>query len=287
MSACDTTHILLPLIDPEHEKAAFSVARGLAAAFKAELHLLAPGSPAPPQELARRLSVPPEALDGVAIEQASGDMVEAITRRIADLRQAIVVLAVRLGGEAPRNEVPEIERRLLKEVLCSLLVVPPDRDMSGWRLRRELLPQDGTPRCAAALARVINRTRQSGVENLVVRVAGAKVDQPTEPGSLALPRYVDHPQYDWEAWGQEFLDRICETGVNLDEAGLRLLVATGEPAADILRLAEEEAVDMIILPWHGALGSGRAPMIKAVLHGASCPVLLLPERGDDRCADVS
>jgi hypothetical protein len=35
---------------------------------------------------------------------------------------------------------------------------------------------------------------------------------------------------------------------------------------------------MIILPWHRTLACGRARMLKTVLGGATCPVLLLPQR---------
>jgi nucleotide-binding universal stress UspA family protein len=145
-----------------------------------------------------------------------------------------------------------------------------------------LLPQDGTPGCACALDEIINRSRQIGVENLILHIAGAKINQPTEPGSMATPRYVDHPHYEWEAWRREFLHRIFGTGSDLNAVGLRLLISTGEPAAEILRVAKEEAVDMIVMPWHGVLDSGRACMIKGVLHEATTPVLLVPDRGDRR-----
>jgi nucleotide-binding universal stress UspA family protein len=228
----------------------------------------------------RPLSVSPDEPNAAVIEEVSGDLVEAMNHRVSTSRQAMVILAVRFRDEVSGSESQPIEaigRRVLEKVICPILIVPPDRDMTTWRLRRELLPQDGTPGCAAALAQVINHSRQMGIENIVLRVAGAKVSQ---------PRYVDHPQYEWEAWSREFLERIVGMGANLNAAGLRLLMATGEPAAEILRVVKEEAADMIIMPWHGTLDSGRARMIKAVLHGASCPVLLVPERGNQVPANL-
>jgi nucleotide-binding universal stress UspA family protein len=274
----DGMHILLPVIDPSRARAALPVARTMAEMLNASLHVLASGArPPAARELAGRLSTSAEALDGAAIESAAGDLVEDMARRVDGWQSAMLVLAARLGGRGAEDEAQTIERRALESIPCPILIVPPEKDMRDWRLKRELLPQDGTPGCAAALAQIVNRSRRRGVESLVLRVAGAKVDQPTEPGSLAMPRYVDHPQYEWEAWGEEFLGRICAMGAKPGEAGLKLLVATGEPAAAILRVAKEEAVDMIVLPWHCALGPGRARMIKAVLRKASCPVLLLPE----------
>jgi hypothetical protein len=250
---------------------------------------MATGAQPPMAQDLRPLSVSPDEPNAAVIEEVSGDLVEAMNHRVNTSRQAMVILAVRFWDEVSGSESQPIEaigRQVLEKVICPILIVPPDRDMTTWRLRRELLPQDGTPGCAAALAQVINQSRQMGIENIVLRVAGAKVSQPTEPGSLATPRYVDHPQYEWEAWSREFLERIVGMGANLNAAGLRLLMATGEPAAEILRVVKEEAADMIIMPWHGTLDSGRARMIKAVLHGASCPVLLVPERGNQVPANL-
>jgi hypothetical protein len=279
MAANETMHVLLPLTNPSHDRTAFPVARAMATILSAPLHVVAVSTQSgSTQELAQRLSVRPEELDAVAIEEASGDIVDVVAHRVNALKRVMVILAVRMHDEAQAGEA--IERQVLENIACPILIVPPDKDMNAWRLRKELLPQDGTPGCAAALAQIINQSSHTGTENLVLRVAGVKVSQPTEPGSLATPRYVDHPQYEWEAWSHEFLDRICGMGANLNPARLRLMMATGEPAAEILRVAQQEAVDMIILPWHGTLGSGRAGMIKAILNDTSCPVLLLPECGN-------
>jgi nucleotide-binding universal stress UspA family protein len=260
----------------------------MAKTLGARLHVMTAGAQAPTaQELARRLSAPVEEFNAVAIETAPGDFVDTVLRTVKALSPALVILAVRLRDEArrggaqarrTREQASEaLGRRLLKKIAGPILVVPPDKDMSAWRLQRELLPQDGTPGCACALAQIIRQSPQKNMEHLILRVAGARIDQPTEPGSLATPRYVDHPQHEWEAWSREFLDRIVGMGANLNAAGLKLLVASGEPGAEILRVAREQAVDMIVMPWHGVLDPGRARMIKTVLHGASCPVLLLPQ----------
>jgi nucleotide-binding universal stress UspA family protein len=285
MNAADTTHIahiVLPMVEPAHERGGFQVARILAHSLNASLQVTVAGKQTlAPAELARQLAVPAEQLNDVAIAHTTGDLVDATIRSADALQPAMVVLAVRIREDAaPQDDTQSLNavgRQILEKITCTVLLVPPEQDMSGWRLRKELLPQDGTPGCASVLATIIEHAMRRGIESLVLRVAGANVGQPAEPGSLATPRYVDHPQYEWEAWGREFLDRLTGMGANVDGAGLRLLMASGEPTAEILRVAQEEGVDMIILPWHCEFGSGRAPMIKAVLHGAACPVLLLPQ----------
>jgi nucleotide-binding universal stress UspA family protein len=295
MIAANTTqvahiaHIVLPMVDPTHERGGFQVARTLARSLNASLQVTVAGKEnLAPADFARQLAVPAEQLNDVAITHAAGDLADATIRSADALQSAMVILAIRIREDASTHDdaqsLDAVGQQVLEKVTCSILIVPPERDMSGWRLRRELLPQDGTPGCASVLATVIEHATRRGIENLVLRVAGANVGQPAEPGSLATPRYVDHPQYEWEAWGREFLDRLTGMGANATGAGLRLLMASGEPAAEILRVAQEEGVDMIILPWHCEFGSGRARMIKAVLHGAACPVLMLPEPCEDRAA---
>ncbi len=286
MQTDNTRHLVLPIVDPARERSGFQVARALADTFEASLHIAMAGATTPAaQDLARQLSVPMEQLDDVVIENTAGNLADATIRIAGTLQQAMVILAIRLRGEAAPNDVQTqdaIARQVLEKITGSVLVVAPDRDMGNWHLRKELLPQDGTPNCATALAQFIDRSVQMGIENLVLRVAGVRVGQPAEPGSLPTPRYVDHPQYEWEAWGREFLDRVTGMGTSPGASGLRLLMTSGDPATEILRVAQEESVDLIVLPWHCAFGSGRARMVKAVLRDASCPVLLLPETCNDQ-----
>lgn len=285
MSANNTMHIVLPLAGPESAPAAFPVARIMTRTFNARLRVLATAA----QLSALQATLPSGVQETFAMESIDGDLVEATMREVEDARQSMVILAFRLPDKAPAGEMPQAESlgcRMLENLSCPILIVPPERDMSAWQLRRELLPQDGTPSCAAALAHIVRRNARMGIESLVLRVAGANVGQPTEPGSLPTPRYVDHPQYEWETWAQEFLERVYGTGygasVNADLSGMRLLMASGEPAAEILRISEEKDVDLIVLPWHGILRSGRAGMVKGVLRKAACPVLLLPEHSERR-----
>ncbi|HJV51049.1 MAG TPA: universal stress protein [Noviherbaspirillum sp.] len=285
MNTDKAIQIVLPLADPRSLTAALPVARVVANTAHASLHIVTTGAHLPAvQDFLERMSLPREERDAIAIDAASGDVIDATMQTLDAARQSVVLLAARVGDETDRETGSAFGRQVLEKVTCPVLVVPPDKDMSAWRWRKELLPQDGTPGCAGALAQIINRSASLGIENLVLRIAGANVGQPTERGSLATPRYVDHPQYEWEQWGQEFLDRICGMGARVDEGRLTLLMASGEPGAETIRVAREKEVDMIVLPWHCAIGSGRAHLIKAVLRGAHCPVLLLPEDGGGRCA---
>ena len=290
MDANNAMQIILPMVDAKRERSGFQVARVLAAILNASLRVAAaaPGLPAR-AHLAQQLSIPVEQLDDVAIEDGADDLAAATIRIANAMARALVILAIRLDDQPPPHDMHSLDAvglQVLEKLTCPVLIVPPEQDMSGWYLHKELLPQDGTPNCATALANIICQSMNRGIESLVLRVAGANVGQPAEPGSLATPRYVDHPQYEWEAWGREFLDRIIGAGAAVKGTDLRLLMSSGDPATEILRVAQGESVDMIVLPWHCAFESGRARMLKAVLHGASCPVMLLPEHCGDGKTDT-
>ena len=280
MNDDNAMQLILPFFDADSAKAALPVARALAMSWKASLHLLATETQlAAAQDFMLRMAPASGESETLTVVPAGADLLEATIQEVARIKRAMVVIAIRLHGGQKNQAKPidTIGRRMAEKIDCPILIVPPDQEMGNWRLQRELLPQDGTQACAAALEQIIRQSAMSSVESLVLRVAGANVGQPTEPGSLPTPRYVDHPQYEWEAWGQEFLERVDGMGTKPGTAGLRLLMANGDPASEILRISQEQSVDMIILPWHRVLRSGRARMVKAVLQCAPCPVLLVPQ----------
>jgi hypothetical protein len=105
----------------------------------------------------------------------------------------------------------------------------------------------------------------------VLQVAGET--RALEPGSIAPPRYLDQLQHGWPAWCDEFLHRLgcsCE----LADVRVRLLVAHGDPAEETIRLARAEAADLVVLAWRGHWEGPRASILKAVLQGAPCPVMV-------------
>lgn len=64
----------------------------------------------------------------------------------------------------------------------------------------------------------------------------------------------------------------CEGGVRCEHRILR-----GEPASEILKLAEEEKVDAVVMGSHGHKGLRHALLgstAEAVLHKARCPVMI-------------
>src|SRR3981081_4161635 len=97
VNADNAMHIVLPLINPSHGRAAFPVARVMAKILSAPLHIVMATGAQPPmaQDLGRQISVPPDEPNAAVIEEISGDLVEAMIHRVNSSRQAMVILAVR------------------------------------------------------------------------------------------------------------------------------------------------------------------------------------------------
>ena len=72
----------------------------------------------------------------------------------------------------------------------------------------------------------------------------------------------------------EFIERlacICPLG----HLHVRMFLAHGDPAAEILRLSERQSTDLIVLAWRGKWETPRATTLKDILREARCPVMVV------------
>ena len=136
-----------------------------------------------------------------------------------------------------------------------------------------LVPHDGTPSTSAALQPAAELAKRGRAELLVLHVADTRA-APAELGSLTTPRYVDQPQHEWPAWSSEFVKRLA-SACPLGDLHVRLLLAHGNTAAEILRLSEKQSTDLIVLAWRGIWEAPRAATLKDILREALCPVMVV------------
>ena len=108
---------------------------------------------------------------------------------------------------------------------------------------------------------------------LVVHVTDIRA-APAEAGSLTTPRYVDQPQHEWPAWSSEFVNRIACL-CPLDHVHVRMLLAHGATATEVLRLSERQSTDLIVLAWRGIWEAPRAATLKDILREAHCPIMVV------------
>lgn len=228
-----------------------------------------------PRDVPRLLEIDPDALRGMVIEVAVGDVADRIAESSRAGSVAFLVLPVDSDGPDPCG-LGCLAARALREAGSSVIVVRPGHP--SRRLARILVPLDGTPSTAAAVAPAGELARLAGASLDLVMVG--QIDLPTmvpiELGTMVTPQYVDQPQHEWPAFSQEFLARFlgaigrCPRGVPA-----RFCLRAGDPAREILRAAKDLDSDLIALVWHGGCEGDHGRVFRRVLRDAGLPVLVL------------
>ena len=136
--------------------------------------------------------------------------------------------------------------------------------------KKILFPTDFSTSSDAGLRHATALARESGAMLLIVHVEEAPIAYGGGEMYYGLPN-PDHAAI------REMLQAVTptSTGVSYEH---RLIV--GDPAAEIVRLAGQEGVDLIVMGTHGRTGLKRMLMgsvAEAVVRRASCPVLTFKE----------
>jgi nucleotide-binding universal stress UspA family protein len=271
----DTRPVIVPLDDSARSAAILPVARTLLGLAEAAACIvpLADGDSSP-ERLQREL---PE-LGRLAIAgfEASGpDRAEAIVRAASAHRGRGIVMALH-ADPGSESGLEAFNEEVLLKSRCPIVLIPHDRVSANWRLRRVVLPHDGSPGVGRAIGPALWLAKQAGAMLLVLHVAG-KGKHPEEPGTLAAPHYVDQPQHEWPAWAGEFLERVAALCGTSMEVPMEMHVASGEPGPETVRFTREHRGDLLVLPWHCSLERTHAETLRAILRDPPCPLVILPE----------
>lgn len=266
--------VLVPLDGSVHATAAIPVARGFGELLHAPIALLHVSDDAlTPPALVERMKISGEELPGLILEHRPGAAAAAIIKEAEERHAAMIVMCPQIRTDLRWRALGSVAAAVLRTAPCPVVLVPPARGRKRWALHRLLVPHDGTPTSAATIGPAADLALKAGAELVVLHVATPGTDVPTEPGTLASPRYVDQPQHEWPAWAQEFLARLCAVGGATGGTEMRLAVAQGEAGAAIVGFARQS--DLIVLGWRGALEPGRARTMQRVICDTTCPTMVL------------
>lgn len=140
-------------------------------------------------------------------------------------------------------------------------------------IHKILFPTDFSHTGDAALAMATALARDSGAKLLIVHVE----EPPVAYGGGEMYYGMADP-------ATEDLRKMLHEIVPPDPAiSYEHRLVTGDPAAAIARLADEEAVDLIVMGTHGRTGLTRLLMgsvAEAVVRRAKCPVLTYKQASD-------
>lgn len=267
--------LLVPLDGSPKATAALPVARGLADLMGATVALIHVGREAlAPGELLDRMRLSAEDVRGLVIDQCSGSPADAIVRAAAARHTVLIVMCAPSRPPDPSYPFGSVPGDVLRTAPCPVVLVPSIRGRHPWALRQLVLPHDGTPTSAAAIAPTADLASRAGADLVVLHVAAPGAERPAEPGTFVAPRYVDQPQHEWPGWEREFLERVRGAGHPTHIEKIRLVLAQGEASAAILEFARRNASDLIALAWRGSLEPERARTMRRVIRGAICPVIV-------------
>jgi nucleotide-binding universal stress UspA family protein len=159
---------------------------------------------------------------------------------------------------------------------CPIVLVPGARGRLSWSLRRMLVPHDGTPVTSTSLGSAGHLCRCAQAEMTMLHVTTTAAAPSRDVGAVRAPYYMDQPQHEWPAWGQEFLDRARAIGKPPCDVKLRTVLCTEDIAQVIIDVAAQDQSDLIVLAWRMSLDAGRIGTIRQVVQKAPCPVLIIP-----------
>ena len=153
---------------------------------------------------------------------------------------------------------------------------PDNSRAAALQLRRILLPTDFS-RCANyALPYAASIARATGATIICVHVVEPIVPAVGYSG-LAEPMPIADISEQLEDSAERELPQLAECD---DFNGLKVeeVIVHGDAAAEIVRVAGEREVDLIVVSSHGRTGLGRiifGSTAEAVVRHASCPVLVV------------
>lgn len=217
-------------------------------------------------------------VDPVIIE---GEPAPEIARAVRDFSIDLVTIVTHGRKGLARALWGSTAEEIIAEAPCPVLTIrPPQRDFvehrgssTEIRLNRILLATNFRPSSLAAASAAAEFAGRTGAELHVIYVIGDYMDQMAEifPES-AGPKL------------SQLRDYVSERMTTFErEAGARAVTHIGEgrPYAEIVRLATDRDVDLIIMgaSVHSSLFGGApvlGPDIERVVRNAPCPVLSVP-----------
>jgi nucleotide-binding universal stress UspA family protein len=213
----------------------------------------------------------------------AADPASAILDMASDRRVALLVLAThghqidssRSLGAVPHAVVARATRPILlvrpERAGCDAKPVAPGRSI--------LIPFDGTPATSAALGPALDLAIQVDASIDLLYVVPTGPTLPAEPGSVGPPVYVDQPHHEWPAWRHRVLHQLSwYLGDLTVRPPMRVRLVAGHVADQIVRFADEHESQLIVLVRRSQLEPGQGLVLRSVVGGAPCPVLVIGAR---------
>ncbi|HLZ26898.1 MAG TPA: universal stress protein [Chloroflexota bacterium] len=277
--------ILVPLDGSADSAAALPVARTLASAMNNTVHLLrvvptdslAEASQATSYlaEISQELTTANLSTDStVGRGEPSTEILKFARARDVDL----IVMSTHARGSRCMLALTSVARQVLTESPAPVLMVRPD-GRGLHRIRKLLVPVDGSPGGSLALAAAAWLCRRTGASIVLLDVVvPVPVDAFADMPALSLGAYLDPV---WEELAlraaRSYIDSLERRLTNVGLA-CEARVAAGEVASEIIRAASDVGADLVVMSTHSIAWPGQAylgSVADGVVAASGRPVLLL------------
>lgn len=139
------------------------------------------------------------------------------------------------------------------------------------KLGKVLFPTDFSITSESALRLATALAREAGARLVIVHVKHDDIPPPSDAGPIEIPQGSD----------EIALTRMLHEFVPADNAvACEHHLLSGDPAEEILRYAERQRVDLIVMATHGRTGLSRMLMgsvAEEIVRRAACPVLTVKQ----------
>jgi nucleotide-binding universal stress UspA family protein len=278
--------VLVPLDGSELAASALPLARILASSQGAELTLVTvlpadiePGWTRGSADYLQEIAAPVRAA-GVVVHTTIrlGDPAAAILELASECDADLVVMATHGRTGLGRAVLGSVADQVLRSGAVPVLLLHPNEHRTE-ALRTVLVPVDGTPGAAMALATAVPLARSSGAKLVLVR---ATVPLPLwlyEPtlglntGPLIDPMWNEDARLAAEAYAEGLAARLRRAGLAAEGQGI-----SGLPGAAIVAAADAADADLIVMSTHGRGGPLRSilgSVANEVVRNSRRPVLLV------------
>ncbi len=186
------------------------------------------------------------------------DALPAILGYVAGSEVSLVVVGARRRLQS--LDLGHLAGQIAENLDKPVVVVPPET-RSMERLHRIMVALEATPAKARGLSNVISVAAAAELDIVVVHVDDER----------SIPSFSDQEAHETRAYADEFLARY------LPGAGpARLELRVGDPADEIINLAQPSTVDLLALGW--PRDPERGAVARRVLRHSHVPVLLVSIR---------
>jgi universal stress protein A len=144
-------------------------------------------------------------------------------------------------------------------------------------IKKILSPTDFSDASLVGLAAAVDLARLFQAELLVANIIAVLPPQPSDPNfEWEVPEYESILHKDAEVKLAELIKTAVPAGITA-----RSILGHGHPAKEIIRIAEEEKVEMVVIATHGHTGWHHlllGSVAEKVIRHSPCPVLAVREQ---------